>query len=86
MRFGKLVRRSRQLRGISQGALAKRIGVSQRYVSGIENGEADNPTLKTIQRFASEFTWTDLELLGLLGFRGRLKLSNQPGRSGGNRA
>jgi transcriptional regulator with XRE-family HTH domain len=52
MGFGELVRRSRLARGLSQSALATRIGVSQRYVSGVEHGEADNPTLETICTFA----------------------------------
>ncbi len=52
MGFGELVRRSRLARGLSQSALATRIGVSQRYVSGVEHGEADNPTLETICAFA----------------------------------
>ena len=65
MGFSQLVKQSRQARGLSQTSLAKRIGVSQRYVSGIENGEAENPTLNTIRRFALEFTWANSELLEL---------------------
>ena len=52
MRFGALIRQSRLRRGWSQSALAAQLNVSQRYVSSVENGEADNPTLETICAFA----------------------------------
>lgn len=52
MRFGELIRRSRLERGWSQSRLAERLGVTQRYISAVERGEADNPTLGTICTFA----------------------------------
>ena len=65
MRFGALIRRSRQRRGWSQSVLAERLGVTQRYVSTVESGEADNPTLETICAFARalDLRFFELKLL-----------------------
>lgn len=62
MRFGTLVRRSRLERGWSQSVLAERLGVTQRYISAVEHGEADNPTLETICSFARAFQFRFYEL------------------------
>jgi transcriptional regulator with XRE-family HTH domain len=62
MRFGEMVRRSRLRRGWSQSVLAQRLGVSQRYVSAVEGGVADNPKLETICAFASTLEWRFYEL------------------------
>ena len=51
MRFGELVRHHRLERGWSQSTLAERLGVTQRYVSGVESDAANNPTLETICAF-----------------------------------
>ena len=65
MRFGELVRNSRQKRGLSQTTLAKRLRVTQRYVSQVESGEGDNPTLETIRTFAKalHLKFTELQPL-----------------------
>jgi transcriptional regulator with XRE-family HTH domain len=52
MRFGELVRRIRLEHGWTQATLAGRLGVTQRYVSAVEGGGADNPRLETICAFA----------------------------------
>lgn len=49
--FGDQVRRLREQAGISQEDLAHEIGMSRRYMSGVERGEA-NPTLDQILRIA----------------------------------
>ncbi|BBH16800.1 hypothetical protein Back2_10870 [Nocardioides baekrokdamisoli] len=49
--FGQSLRAAREAVGISQEALAHDIGMSRRYLSGIERGEA-NPTLDQIARLA----------------------------------
>lgn len=49
--FGEQVRRLRERTGVSQEDLAHAIGMSRRYMSGVERGEA-NPTLDQILRIA----------------------------------
>lgn len=50
-KFGKIVRKIRLGKKMSQGDIAKRLGVHRSYVSGIERG-IRNPSLKVIERFA----------------------------------
>lgn len=50
--FGANLKRLREATGISQESLAHHIGMSRRYLSGIERGEA-NPTLDQILRLAA---------------------------------
>ena len=49
--LAKNVRRLRQAKGLSQGALAADAGIDQELVSRIENGTA-NPELDTLGRIA----------------------------------
>jgi transcriptional regulator with XRE-family HTH domain len=65
MGFAEVVRRGRYRLGWSQETLAQTLGVTQRYVSAVENGEGDNPTLETIRQFmnALQLQPKDLELL-----------------------
>ncbi len=49
---GRRLRRLRRRKGWSQARLAKRIGVSQPYLSQLERGADRNPTLKVLQRLA----------------------------------
>jgi transcriptional regulator with XRE-family HTH domain len=49
--FGDQVRKLRERKQISQEDLAHAIGMSRRYMSGIERGEA-NPTLDQLVRIA----------------------------------
>lgn len=49
--FGAHVRQLRERKHISQEELALEIGMSRRYLSGIERGEA-NPTLDQLLRLA----------------------------------
>ena len=48
---GANVRRARMAAGITQAALAERLGVDRAYVSGVEMGKR-NPTIVTMHRFA----------------------------------
>ena len=43
---------ARKESGLTQQQLAERTGISQAYISKLENGNA-NPSLKTLQRLAS---------------------------------
>ena len=51
IQFGKAVKKIRLQRHLSQGGLAKILGVHPTYISGIERGQR-NMTLKNIQKLA----------------------------------
>lgn len=53
-RIGKKIRVFRELAGVRQGELAKRVGVSPNYISLVENGRRE-PSLKFLKRLAHEF-------------------------------
>ncbi len=50
-KLGKNLKRIRTKKGMSQGDIARDLGVSRGFVSNIENGKA-NPTLATIAKLA----------------------------------
>lgn len=50
-RFGERVKEIRHKKDMSQGDLAKLLGVHPSYISGVERG-IRNPALKNIERFA----------------------------------
>jgi len=66
--IGKTIKLLRQLAGIPQKDLAKRISFSQNYISLIENGKKE-PSLKLLRKLGAElnipvsaFFWNDLEI------------------------
>ena len=60
--LGQNLKRIRTKKGISQGDIARELGVSRGYISTIENGKT-NPTLSTIARIAKALNITNDELL-----------------------
>ena len=60
--FGKKVKKIRLKNNMSQGDLAKILGVHRAYISGIERGTR-NPSLTTIEKFAKGFGLKASELL-----------------------
>ena len=50
--FGDLVRKLREERGLTQEAVARKIGSHKGYVSGIENDKVNPPSVKIIKRYA----------------------------------
>ncbi len=60
--FGQKVKELRLKKDMSQGDLAKILGVHRAYISGIERG-VRNPSLTTIERFAKAFGVKSNELL-----------------------
>lgn len=50
--IGKTIRRYRELRGLSQGSLAKKSRVSLNTVVKLELGDNDNPTINTLESLA----------------------------------
>jgi transcriptional regulator with XRE-family HTH domain len=61
--FGERVRRRRDSLGITQEALAQKIGIHRPVLSDIETGQ-HSPTLRTIERVASALGLTVGQLLG----------------------
>jgi hypothetical protein len=56
------LKRERQRRGLSIGAVADRSGLDRAVVSRLENGKQDNPTVATLMRYAAavgkRFLWS----------------------------
>ena len=52
MPFSDIIKAKRKVLGLTQHDLADKLRVSQRYISAIEAGISDNPTLETIREFA----------------------------------
>lgn len=61
-KLGKNLKHIRTEKDISQGDIARSLGVSRGFVSNLENGKT-NPTLATITRLASAIGVTTDELL-----------------------
>jgi transcriptional regulator with XRE-family HTH domain len=59
---GDNVRRIRLAQGLTQEQLSERSGLSQQYISGLENGRR-NPTIVTIYEVAQALNVGHLELL-----------------------
>jgi transcriptional regulator with XRE-family HTH domain len=61
-KLGNNLKRIRTQKGITQGDIARSLGVSRGFVSNIENGKT-NPTLATIARLANAIGVTSDALL-----------------------
>jgi transcriptional regulator with XRE-family HTH domain len=59
---GDNVRRIRLAQGLTQEQLSDRSGLSQQYISGLENGRR-NPTIVTIYEVAQALNASHLDLL-----------------------
>ena len=53
--FGDLVRQLRKEKNLTLEAVARKVGTNKGYVSGIENGKVNPPSVKMIQKFAKLF-------------------------------
>lgn len=53
--FGQAVRKYRQDKGETLEKVAKACGTHKGYISGIENGTVNPPSVKVIQKFAKHF-------------------------------
>lgn len=60
--FGKNLKRLRTKKGMSQGAIARSLGVGRSFITNIENGKT-NLTLTTITRIAKALNVTPDKLL-----------------------
>ncbi len=63
--FGDLVRRLRKERNMTLEAVAKKIGSHKGYVSGIENGKVNPPSVKFIRKFAKLFNFDERQMVVL---------------------
>ncbi len=61
-KLGLNLKKIRTKKGISQGDIAKELGVSRGFISTIENGKT-NPTLSTIAKLAKALGVSTNELL-----------------------
>ena len=61
--FGDLVKKLRKDKGLTLEAVAKKIGSHKGYVSGIENGKVNPPSVKIIRKFAKLFTQDERTLV-----------------------
>ena len=61
-KLGLNLKRIRTQKGISQGDIAKKLGLSRGFISTIENGKT-NPTLSTIAKLATTLGISVDELL-----------------------
>ena len=60
--FGVLVRKLRKERNMTLEAVARKIGSHKGYVSGIENGKVNPPSVKFIKKFARIFSWDEKQM------------------------
>jgi transcriptional regulator with XRE-family HTH domain len=56
--------RIRKEKGLTQEALAEKSGLSQQYISGLENGQR-NPTIVTIYELACALDASHLDLMSI---------------------
>ena len=61
--FGDLVKRLRKEKGLTLEAVAKKINSHKGYVSGIENGKVNPPSVKIIRKFAKVFQQDERRLV-----------------------
>lgn len=62
MQFGKKLREVRLKKKLSQGDIARTLGVHRSYISGLERGRR-NPSLLTVQKIAKAIGISAKELL-----------------------
>lgn len=62
-RIGRMLKRLREERGLSQLALAKKARVAQAYISEMEAGEKKNPGIETLKKLARALGVPVTELL-----------------------
>ena len=62
-RLGRLLRRIREEKGLTQDELARKARLTKPYISQIENGVRRNPSLPALQRLAKALGVPVTELL-----------------------
>ncbi len=69
MGLGRTIRAQREEMGLSQARLAVAAGLSQGYLSQIENGEVSNPSAAVLFRLAQALHVDPRDLLQAAGYR-----------------
>jgi transcriptional regulator with XRE-family HTH domain len=59
-----VIKALRQAKGLSQRALAARVGVTAAYITMLERGKKTNPSLPTLRKLAKALGVPVTELLG----------------------
>jgi transcriptional regulator with XRE-family HTH domain len=59
-----MIKTLRQAKGLSQRALAARVGVTAAYITMLERGKKTNPSLPTLRKLAKALGVPVTELLG----------------------
>jgi len=59
-----VIKKLREEKGLSQKALAERVGVTDAYITMLETGVRKNPSLAVLQRLAKALGAPVAELLG----------------------
>jgi len=59
-----VIKTLRQAKGLSQRALAARVGVTAAYITMLERGKKTNPSLPTLRKLAKALGVPVTELLG----------------------
>jgi XRE family transcriptional regulator of biofilm formation len=63
-RLGKVLKQRREKKGMTQAALAEKVGVGQTYIAKLESGDKKNPTLDLLKKLAKTLGVPVTELLG----------------------
>ena len=63
-RLKTVIKALRQAKGLSQQALAARVGVTAAYITMLERGKKTNPSLPTLRKLAQALGVPVTELLG----------------------
>ena len=61
--FGDLVRKLRKEKSLTLEEVARKVGSHKGYVSGIENGKVNPPSVKFIRKFARLFKYDEREMV-----------------------
>jgi len=69
-RFGMVLKRLREARGLTQQALADKAKVTDAYIAMLETGVRTNPTIDTLKRLAKALKVTVGELAQSVGRKG----------------
>ena len=64
-RFGDLVKSLRKEKGLTVEEVAKKVGTHKGYISGIETGKVNPPSVKMIRKFARLLGQDEKELVRL---------------------
>ncbi|BDA86856.1 transcriptional regulator [Aureimonas sp. SA4125] len=75
--FGERIRALRRERGVTQGDMARALGVSSAYLSALEHGRRGRPTWQMLQRIIGYLNviWDDAEELERLSALSHPKIS-----------